>query len=108
MASYFGIEAVPGYGAAKAGLVQLTKTLAVAWADDRIRVNAVAWGLTESRMTATHISDASALAPTMARTPMKRVGAPRDIAGAILFLTSDAAAYITGQTLPVDGGYSIA
>ena len=108
MASYFGIEAVPGYGAAKAGLVQLTKTLAVAWAGDRIRVNAVAAGLTETRMTAAHVGDAQALAPTLARTPMRRVGRPSDIAGAVMFLTSEAAAYITGQTLPVDGGYSIA
>jgi NAD(P)-dependent dehydrogenase (short-subunit alcohol dehydrogenase family) len=108
MASYFGIEAVPGYGAAKAGLVQLTKTLAVAWVGQRIRVNAVAPGLTESRMTAGHISNAAALAPTLARTPMKRVATPRDVSAAVLFLTSDAAAYITGQTLPVDGGYSIA
>jgi 3-oxoacyl-[acyl-carrier protein] reductase len=108
MASYFGIEAVPGYGAAKAGLVQLTKTLAVAWAGDRIRVNAVAAGLTETRMTAGHVSDPQALAPTLARTPLRRVGRPSDIAAAALFLTSEAAAFITGQTLPVDGGYSIA
>jgi NAD(P)-dependent dehydrogenase (short-subunit alcohol dehydrogenase family) len=108
MASYFGIEAVPGYGAGKAGLVQLTKTLAVAWASDRIRVNAVAAGLTESRMTANHVADRAALAGTLARTPLKRVGVPSDIAGAVLFLTSGAAGYITGQTLPVDGGYSIA
>ena len=108
MASYFGIEAVPGYGAGKAGLVQLTKTLAVAWASDRIRVNAVAAGLTESRMTANHVADRAALADTLARTPMKRVGTPSDIAGVVLFLTSGAAGYVTGQTLPVDGGYSIA
>jgi NAD(P)-dependent dehydrogenase (short-subunit alcohol dehydrogenase family) len=108
MASYFGIEAVPGYGAAKAGLVQLTKTLAVAWAGDRIRVNAVAAGLTETRMTAGHVSDPQALALTLARTPLRRVGRPSDIAAAALFLTSEAAAFITGQTLPVDGGYSIA
>jgi NAD(P)-dependent dehydrogenase (short-subunit alcohol dehydrogenase family) len=108
MASYFGIEAVPGYGAAKAALVQLTKTLAVAWAADRIRVNAVAAGLTRTRMTAGHVNDPDALAPTLARTPLGRVAEPMDIAGAVLFLTSAAAAYVTGQTLPVDGGYSIA
>jgi 3-oxoacyl-[acyl-carrier protein] reductase len=108
MASYFGIEAVPGYGAAKAGLVQLTKTLAVAWAGHRIRVNAVAAGLTQTRMTAGHVRDPQALAPTLARTPLRRVGMPSDIAAAVLFLASDAAAFITGQTLPVDGGYSVA
>ena len=108
MTSYFGVEVVPGYGAAKGALVQLTKTLAVAWAGDRIRVNAVAAGLTETRMTAGHVSDPQALAPTLARTPLRRVGRPSDIAAAALFLTSEAAAFITGQTLPVDGGYSIA
>jgi NAD(P)-dependent dehydrogenase (short-subunit alcohol dehydrogenase family) len=108
MASYFGLPIVPGYGAAKAGLVQMTKTLAMAWAADRIRVNAVAPGLTESRMTAHHVADLEALAATLARTPLRRVGQPADVAGAVLFLTSGAAAYITGQTLPVDGGYSIA
>jgi NAD(P)-dependent dehydrogenase (short-subunit alcohol dehydrogenase family) len=108
MASYFGIPIVPGYGAAKAGVVQLTKTLAMAWAPDEIRVNAVAPGLTESRMTAGHVADPAALGATMARTPMRRVGHPADVAGVVLFLTSGAAAYVTGQTLPVDGGYSIA
>jgi NAD(P)-dependent dehydrogenase (short-subunit alcohol dehydrogenase family) len=108
MASYFGIPVVPGYGAAKAGLVQLTKTLAMAWAREGIRVNAVAPGLTESRMTARHVADPDALGATLARTPLHRVGQPADVAGVVLFLTSGAAAYVTGQTLPVDGGYSIA
>jgi 3-oxoacyl-[acyl-carrier protein] reductase len=108
MASYFGIEVVPGYGAAKAGLVQLTKTLGVAWARERIRVNAVAAGLTLTRMTAGHVRDEQARAATLARTPLGRVGAPEDIAAAVLFLASGAAAWITGQTLAVDGGYSIA
>lgn len=106
--SLFGNEMVLGYGAAKAGLVQMTKSLAIAWANDRIRVNAVAAGMIATRMTAGHVGDAGALAPWLARTPLRRVGTPHDIAGAILFLTSAAAAYVTGQTLPVDGGYSIA
>lgn len=105
--SLFGNELVLGYGAAKAGLVQMTKSLAIAWANDNIRVNCVAAGLIESRMTASHIADETALAPWLARTPLRRVGTPRDIAGTILFLTSAAAAYVTGQTVPVDGGYSI-
>lgn len=107
LSSYFGIEQVPGYGAAKAGLVQLMKTLAVAWAKHNIRANAVAAGLTESKMTAGVKHMPEVLAPTLARTPMGRLGQPEDLAGPVLFLTSPAAAFITGQTLLVDGGYSV-
>jgi 3-oxoacyl-[acyl-carrier protein] reductase len=59
-------------------------------------------------MTAGHVADPAALGATMARTPMRRLGHPADVAGVVLFLTSGAAAYVTGQTFPVDGGYSIA
>jgi NAD(P)-dependent dehydrogenase (short-subunit alcohol dehydrogenase family) len=107
MTSFFGNEYVPGYGAAKAGLAQLTKTLAIAWARDRIRVNAVAAGLIRSNMTAVMLSDEALTAPFMSRVPLARVGTPHDIAGAALFLTSPAASYITGSTLVVDGGFSI-
>jgi NAD(P)-dependent dehydrogenase (short-subunit alcohol dehydrogenase family) len=107
MASYFGIEVVPGYGAAKTGLLGLTRALAVHWAQRNVRVNAVAAGLTESRMTAGTLANPEWAAPTLARTPAGRHGVPQDIAGAVLFLTSAAAAWITGQTLPVDGGYTI-
>ncbi len=107
LTSYFGVEVVPAYGAAKAGLVQLMKTLSMAWAKQNIRVNAVAAGITESRMTAQMLSMPDMMAPVLARTPLGRPGKPADIAGAVLFLTSAAASYITGQTLLVDGGYSI-
>jgi 3-oxoacyl-[acyl-carrier protein] reductase len=107
LTSYFGVEVVPGYGAAKAGLVQLTKTLAIAWAGQRIRVNAVAAGLTESRMTAAMMSMPDMMAPVLQRTPLHRMGTPKDIAGAVLFLTSGAAGFVTGQTLLVDGGYAV-
>ncbi|HUL19126.1 MAG TPA: SDR family oxidoreductase [Steroidobacteraceae bacterium] len=107
LTSFFGLEVVPAYGAAKAGLVQLVKTLGIAWAKENIRVNAVAAGVTESRMTAQMLKIPAMMAPVLARTPLKRVGHPRDVAGAVLFLTSAAASYITGQTLLVDGGYSI-
>lgn len=107
MTSLFGNEVVPGYGAAKAGLVQLTKTLSISWADQGIRVNAIAAGLIESNMTAVMLTIDEMIDPFVQRTPMHRVGTPKDIAGAVLFLSSPAAAYITGQTLAVDGGYSI-
>jgi 3-oxoacyl-[acyl-carrier protein] reductase len=108
MASFFGIEMVPGYGAAKAGIVQLTKTLAVAWATRGIRVNAVAPGVVETAMTAPMMPVGQLTAPLLARTPMGRFAAPGEIAPAVLFLASPAAGYITGQTLAVDGGFSIA
>jgi NAD(P)-dependent dehydrogenase (short-subunit alcohol dehydrogenase family) len=107
MASFFGIETVPGYGAAKAGLVQMTKTLAIHWGKQNMRVNAVAAGLTKSAMTAWFMDDAEATAPTLARTPLDRIADPEDIAGAVLYLTSAAARHVTGQTVIVDGGYSI-
>lgn len=106
MASFFAIEVVPGYGGGKAGLVQMTKTLGLAWARHNIRANAVAAGLTVSRMTRYMMDHPEMIDPTLARTPLGRVGDPHDIAGACLFLSSAAAAWMTGQTVVVDGGYS--
>lgn len=108
MSSYFGIGIVPGYGAAKTGILGLTRALAVEWGKRNIRVNAVAAGLTESRMTAGTFANPAWSEPTLARTPAGRLGKPEDIAGAVLFLTSAAASWITGQTLPVDGGFTVA
>jgi 3-oxoacyl-[acyl-carrier protein] reductase len=107
MTSFFGNEVVPGYGAAKGGLVQMTKTLAIHWARENIRVNAVAAGLTESAMTSWMLDIPEAVGPTLERTPLGRIGKAEDVAGAVLFLTSAAARHITGQTVIVDGGYSI-
>jgi NAD(P)-dependent dehydrogenase (short-subunit alcohol dehydrogenase family) len=107
MSSLFGIEIVPGYGSAKTGLVGLTRVLAVRYARDNIRVNAIACGLIKSNMTAVMLDIPEMVQPHLDRTPMKRLGEPADIAGPTLFLTSPAAAYITGQTLPVDGGFSV-
>jgi 3-oxoacyl-[acyl-carrier protein] reductase len=107
MSSYFGIEFVPGYGAAKAGVVQMTKTLAVAWARRGIRVNAVAPGIIETNMTAPMLSLEELTRPILERTPMRRLGTPGDVAPVVLFLASPAARYVTGQTIPVDGGFSV-
>ena len=108
MSSFFGIETVPAYGAAKAGIVQLTKTLAVAWAKHGIRVNAVAPGVVETNMTKPMMPYEKLTRPLLDRTPLGRFAVPEDIAPAVLFLASPAARYITGQTLAVDGGFSIA
>jgi NAD(P)-dependent dehydrogenase (short-subunit alcohol dehydrogenase family) len=108
MSSFFGIGMVPGYGAAKTGIVGLTRALAAQWGARGIRVNCVAAGLTRSRMTAGTFAQDAWTAPTLARTPLGRLGEPEDIAGAILFLSSPAASWITGQTLAVDGGFTIA
>ncbi len=107
LTSYFGLSFTPGYGPAKAGLVQLMKTLAVSWGTDGIRANAVAAGLTRSNLTAftfEHMQDM--VDANIARQGIKRAGEPEDIAAAVLFLTSPSASWITGQTLPVDGGFT--
>lgn len=107
MSSLFGIDPVPGYGSAKTGLVGMTRVLARHWAKDNIRVNAIAAGLTRSRMTSGVIDDPEISSAQLLRIPMARHGEPEDISGATLFLCSDAASWITGQTLPIDGGFSI-
>ena len=108
MSAYRAVTLVPGYGAAKAGIVQMTKNLGVAWVGDGIRINAVAPGLTESNMTAAMRGVAELEDPEMAKIPMARWGMPEDIASIVLFLASPACGYVTGQTWNVDGGYSAA
>ena len=108
MSSFHAVPIVPGYGAAKAGIVQLTMNLGVAWAADRIRVNAVAPGLIETNMTAAMKGIEALEKPELDRTPMRRWGTPEDVVPAFLFLASPAARFVTGQTLCVDGGYSVA
>jgi 3-oxoacyl-[acyl-carrier protein] reductase len=108
LSSFFGMAFVPGYGSAKTGLLGMTRALALAWGGLGIRVNAVAPGLVETGMTAATFEQPMWTAPMLARTPAGRLGVPEDVAAAILFLSSDGASWITGQALPIDGGYTIA
>lgn len=108
MYSSFGSPKNPAYGASKAAVKQLTKSLAIAWADDGIRVNSVSPGFIITEQSAKSRSDPKHVAAVSARTPMGRWGQPDDIAGPVLFLASPAAAFITGASLNIDGGYSVA
>ena len=107
MYSFFGAPHAPAYSASKGGVVQLTKSLAAAWAPEGIRVNAVAPGWISTELTRPAIADASRSTGIVARTPMGRWGEPEDVASVALFLLSDAAKFVTGTVLPVDGGYMI-
>lgn len=107
MLSTFGDRLVPAYAASKGGVSQLTKSLAIEYAPDGIRVNAIAPGWIHTDMTDSLVQD-SVHGPTIAgRTAMKRWGAADEIASGALFLSSPAASYITGSTLTIDGGYAI-
>jgi NAD(P)-dependent dehydrogenase (short-subunit alcohol dehydrogenase family) len=105
MLSFFGGPRVPAYSASKGGVAQLTKSLAVAWAADGIRVNAVAPGWIRTAMTAGLRDEPAATAQILQRTPMRRWGEATDVAGAVAFLAGPDAGFITGVVLPVDGGY---
>jgi NAD(P)-dependent dehydrogenase (short-subunit alcohol dehydrogenase family) len=107
MYARFGSPRNPAYGASKAGIEQLTKSLAIAWAPDGIRVNAVAPGFIVTEQSARARLDAAFVSAIEARTPAGRWGQPEDIAGAVMFLASPAAAFMTGACIPIDGGYSI-
>jgi NAD(P)-dependent dehydrogenase (short-subunit alcohol dehydrogenase family) len=108
MLSFFGGARVPAYSASKGGIAQLTRSLAIAWAPEGIRVNAVAPGWIATPLTQALQDDAERSAPLLSRTPMGRWGRPDEIAGPVLFLCSEAASFMTGAIVPVDGGYSAA
>ncbi len=108
LAAIFGTAAGAAYASSKAGLLQLTRSLAVSWGPDNIQVNAILPGYIESDMT----RSAEAVRPgafdaKRARTPAGRIGQPEDIAGAVIFFASDASSFITGTSLTIDGGYAV-
>lgn len=107
MLSFFGSGFVPAYSASKGGVAQLTKSLAIAWAEKGIRVNAVAPGWIATPMTQPLVDQPDRSATILARTPQQRWGTPADVAGAVLFLSSSTARFITGVILPVDGGFLV-
>ena len=105
LTAYFGSRGNPAYGASKAAIIQLSKTQAVAWARGGIRVNAIAPGMSATKMSEDSLSGA-ANDGILQRTPLGRWGTPQDIAGAAVFLASPMAGFITGETLSVDGGFA--
>ena len=107
MYARFGSPMNPAYGASKAAVEQLTKSLAIAWAPDHIRVNAIAPGFIVTQQSTRSRTNPAHVAAVTARTPLGRWGQPDDIAGAALFLASPLAGFMTGACIPVDGGYSI-
>lgn len=108
MYAQFGAAAVPAYSASKGGVVQLTKSLAIAWAPYNIQVNAVSPGFINTDLSAAGKRDVPNMEKNVvARTPAGRWGEPEDCAGTALFLASRAADFITGVSIPVDGGYSV-
>lgn len=106
MLSYFGGGLVPGYAASKGGIMQLTKSLAIAYAGDNIRVNALAPGWIKTPLTENLQNDDKRSEAILSRTPLGRWGTPEDLVGPALFLIGSDAKFITGSLLNVDGGYA--
>jgi len=107
MLSFFGGGLVPGYAASKGGIAQLTKSLAIAYASDGIRVNAIAPGWIATPLTAALQADSSRSRPILDRTPLGRWGKPADLLGGVLYLCSPTASFVTGTVLVIDGGYAV-
>ncbi|WP_342735064.1 SDR family oxidoreductase [Bradyrhizobium sp. B117] len=103
-AAYHSTMGNPAYNASKTGAVGLTRTLGEAWAEDGIRVNGIAPGLVDTKMTKVTTDNPKRLEGALLRIPLRRLGTPADMAGAALFLASPLSSYIIGQTLVVDGG----
>jgi NAD(P)-dependent dehydrogenase (short-subunit alcohol dehydrogenase family) len=105
LTSEVGVPGAAAYGASKSGLLGLTRTLATEWASRGIRVNGIGPGYFRTRLTETFYTSERWCESMLEKIPMRRFGQLPDLAGATIFLCSDAAAYVTGQVLYVDGGY---
>ena len=105
MLAFIGGALVPGYSASKGGVAQLTKSLAIAYAPERIRVNAIAPGWIITKLTQPLKDDPARSEAIVGRTPLGRWGAPDDVAGTAVFLCSPAASFVTGAIITIDGGY---
>ena len=103
-AAYHATKGNPAYNASKTGAVGLTRTLAQAWAENGVRVNGIAPGLVDTKMTKVTTANPKRLEGALERIPLKRLGRPVDMAGTALFLASPLSSYIIGQTIVVDGG----
>ena len=107
MTSVFGVEWAAAYASTKGGVVQLTKSLAVAWARDNIQVNTILPGWITTDLTRNTKTQApERYAQISSRIPQNRWGDPDDLAGTAIFLSSNASDYVTGVSIPVDGGYT--
>lgn len=105
LTSYVGIPTAVPYGSSKSGLLGMTRALATEWASAGIRVNAIAPGYFRTDMTEVFYQDTAWEQSMLGKIPLKRFGSMEDLSGAILFLASGASAYVTGQCIPVDGGF---
>ncbi|PCJ71127.1 MAG: 3-oxoacyl-ACP reductase [Rhodobiaceae bacterium] len=103
-AGYHATRGNPAYAASKTGAIGLTKTLGEAWASDGIRVNGIAPGLVDTKLTKVTTENPKRLEASLRGIPLGRLGKPSDMAGVALFLASPLSAYVVGQTIPVDGG----
>lgn len=105
LTSYVGVPTATAYGSSKTGLLGMTRALASEWAALGIRVNAIAPGYFRTAMTDVFYRNDAWQDAMLAKIPQRRFGNPEDLVGAIVFLASDASAYVTGHCIPIDGGY---